>query len=274
MRARTIGRVVGTAVGLGAALWLLRAEDRRPLRSAGQPRARRQLTNLALGAGSLAMAGLVQTHVLTPLLARDTGRFGLVRTLPARLRPLAAFLLLDWAMYWWHRATHRVDALWRLHRVHHVDLGLDMSTAIRFHAIDQIVSAPMRIAMIVLIGPDARTHETWNRWFFANVLFHHTNVRLPYAAERWLSLVITTPAMHGIHHMARRDLSDANWTAGFSWWDRLHGSFRADLPANAVRIGIAGYAAPVDTVASLALPAASTADDWPPGTDEPTAIAR
>ena len=256
---RLLRYAVSAAVAVSA-VCLIFAEDRRPLRQATQPRARRQLDNLVLGASSLATAGMMQRSVLEPLL--DARRSGLTACLPPAIQPFAAFLLLDWAMYWWHRWTHEVDALWRLHRVHHVDRDLDMSTAIRFHFVDQLVSLPMRAAMILIISPDKRTHALWNRFFFASVLFHHTNVRLPPSWERILSLLLTTPRMHGIHHMARRDATDSNWTSGFSLWDRVHGSFRLDLPDEAIPIGVPGYPDQIGTLASLKLPENGTSGDW------------
>lgn len=243
---------------------MLRAEDRRPLRRARLPRARRQLTNLTLGAGSLAAANLVQRAVIEPLLARDAGRTGLARLLPPRARGVAAFLVLDWMMYWWHRATHQLDPLWRLHRVHHVDMDLDMSTALRFHALDQLVSAPMRALMIVVSGADARSHGAWNAFFFASVLFHHSNIRLPRRFDCIVALVLTSPRMHGIHHMARRDATDSNWTSGLSFWDRLHGTFRLGPSPEALAIGVPAYAEDMRAGALMSLPftGGDAASDW------------
>lgn len=256
-----------SALLMGAAtamlIWTLRQEDHSPLRQTALPRSRRQATNLILGIGSLLMAGRIQRALLTPLFDRRTERRGVVQSLPARWRRVAAFLLLDWSIYWWHRASHRIPPLWRLHRVHHVDLDLDMSTAIRFHFAEQLLSAPVRAAMILLIGPDARTHALWNRFFFASILFHHANIRLPATMDRILSLLLTTPRMHGIHHMARRDLTDSNWTSGLSLWDRLHGSFRADVAPDAVRVGVPAYTADLGSPDLLMLPmAAPSAADW------------
>ena len=264
-RLRALGTAAAVAAGAFALVALLRREDRKPLRMPRQPRARRQLDNIVLGAGSLLVAGAVQNYALAPLLARDAGRFGAVRFLAPCLRPLAGFLTLDWAMYWWHRWTHVHEPLWRFHRVHHVDLDLDMSTAIRFHAVDQAISAPMRMAMIVVLGPDARTHDVWNRFFFLSVLFHHANIRLPCRWERRLALFLTTPRMHGIHHMARPEATDSNWSSGISLWDRLHGSFRLDMRADAVRMGVAAYAHRLNVRQSLYLPMADTRGDWDVG---------
>lgn len=268
--------LAAAAMGASAAALfalVLREEDRRPLRSPRRARALRQMNNVILGGGSLMAAAAVHRMALAPLLSKDAGQWGLVRLLPRRWRPVVGFLALDWAMYWWHRWAHLVPALWRLHRVHHVDLDLDVSTALRFHAVDQLVSAPMRMAMIVLIGPDAKTHAMWSRFFFASVLFHHANIRLPRRLEARLETVLTTPRMHGIHHMARRDATDSNWSSGISLWDRLHGSYRRDLGANAFRMGVAGYPDDISLGTALRLPLYETRDDWETGTGPAAASA-
>ena len=146
--------------------------------------------------------------------------------------------------------------------MHHVDLDLDTSTALRFHFVDQLVSAPMRAAMVVLVGPDEKTHARWNTFFFASVLFHHANVRLPRALEDRLALVLTTPRMHGIHHMARKDATDSNWTSGISLWDRLHGTFRNDLGDEELPIGVPAYSAALGISTALRLPREPVEGDW------------
>jgi sterol desaturase/sphingolipid hydroxylase (fatty acid hydroxylase superfamily) len=255
--------LAGLAVA-AAGVTLLRAEDRRPLRRAAEPRPRRQLTNLALGAGSLAAAAAMQRMAVQPLLDSGRWRGGIAARLPLPrpMRDIAAFLALDYAMFLWHIATHRVGLLWRLHRVHHVDLDLDVTTALRFHFADQLVSVPARVAMVLLVGPRPRIHAAWNAFFFLSILFHHANVRLPRRLEHALAHVLTTPRMHGIHHMARRDATDSNWTSGFSFWDRLHGTFRLDLERGALPIGVPAYPVPVRTLEALALPLRSASGDW------------
>ena len=94
------------------------------------------------------------------------------------------------------------------------------------------------------------------------MLFHHANIRIPERLERRLALLLTTPRMHGIHHMARRDATDSNWSSGISLWDRLHGTFRLDLAPDAIRIGVAAYETDMGARDLLRLPASSPADDW------------
>ena len=151
---------------------------------------------------------------------------------------VVAFLLMDYTYYLWHVATHKVPFLWRFHRVHHLDPDLDMNTAVRFHALDMLVSTPMRMLQVRISGADPETHGIWRGFFMVSVLFHHSNLRLPAGIDRALSTVITTPRMHGIHHSQRLDEMDSNWSSGISIWDRLHGTYRADVPQGAITIGV------------------------------------
>lgn len=234
---------------------LLVAERLRPRRVRTQAEPRRSATNGALGAMSLAVVAGVQRPLATRLAARvATRRLGLAQALggPVWLRDLAAMLLLDWTNYHWHVATHRVAWLWRLHLVHHIDLDMDASTALRFHAADMLVSVPLRLAQVRLLGVSPRALEVWEGFFFASVLFHHADIDLPFDAP--LSWLLTTPGMHDIHHRADLAASDSNFSAGLSFWDRLHGTYSAVLPA--VPIGVPGYRDPalMGFIEALAMP--------------------
>jgi sterol desaturase/sphingolipid hydroxylase (fatty acid hydroxylase superfamily) len=153
-----------------------------------------------------------------------------------------------------------------LHLVHHLDLDLDSSTALRFHAADMAISIPYRLAQVALIGTSPRALRLWQGWFFLSVLFHHSNVRLPVELERRAARLFTTPRMHGIHHSAVQEETDSNWSSGLSLWDHLHGTFRFDEPGPDARIGIPAYRSPdeVRLLASLALPFSSQRDAWAP----------
>lgn len=264
-----------TALGL-AALALLVAERRHPLRKPSHSGPGRTATNLALGALSMATVALVEAPLTRPLAARaERRRAGLVQRLPLPgwARDAAAVLLMDYSIYGWHVATHRVPALWRLHLVHHIDLDLDATTALRFHAADMAVSAPFRAAQVAVIGVSPRALRLWQGWFFLSVLFHHSNLRLPERIERLLARIITTPQMHGIHHGAVRDQTDSNWSSGLAIWDHLHRTFRLDVP-DAVTIGVPGYRDARETrlLLSLTMPFAQERDAWSPPGRKPTAM--
>lgn len=258
----------GGALLAVAAAAIFAGEKRRPLRPSGQAEPARTVRNLLLGAMSLAVVASVENPIVRRLAARvERRRWGLVQRLPlpAGARDALAVLLMDYTIYLWHVGTHRIPFLWRFHLVHHLDLDMDSSTALRFHAADMAISTPYRAAQVVLIGASPRALEIWQRWFFASVLFHHSNLRLPARLEQALALALTTPRMHGIHHSAERDRTDSNWSSGLSVWDRLHGTFRLDaIPAP--EIGVPAYRDPADARLgpALALPFVRQRDAWTP----------
>ena len=205
---RSTGRLeiaTAAAVAVGA-LAILVAERRRRCGARTQSEPRRELQNLVLGAGCALMVSLAETPVVEPLARRaerGTPRTGAeAARAPPWARDLLGVVLMDYTFYLWHVLTHKVPALWRLHLVHHVDLDLDASTAVRFHAVDMLVSAPWRYAQVALIGLSPAGVRLWRAFFFLSILFHHSNLRLPERWERRLAWVLTTPRMHGIHHSA------------------------------------------------------------------------
>jgi sterol desaturase/sphingolipid hydroxylase (fatty acid hydroxylase superfamily) len=125
-----------------------------------------------------------------------------------------------------------------------VDLDLDASTAVRFHFGELSLSTPWRAAQVRLIGVRPDVLHTWQRLLLLSILFHHSNLRLPRTFERLLSWIVVTPRLHGIHHSAQRDEMNTNWSSGLAIWDRLHGTFRDDVPQSAIRIGVSGYDTP------------------------------
>lgn len=259
--------MAGAALIGMAALAILIGERAAPLRQPSRPRTRRTATNVALGALSMATVSLIESPMTRPLARRaEKGGTGLAQYLPAPgwMRDIAAVLLMDYTVYLWHVATHKVPLLWRFHLVHHDDLDLDASTAIRFHFVDMAISAPYRAAQVALLGVSPRALDIWQSWFFFSVLFHHSNLALPERAERRLARLITTPRMHGIHHSAVKAETDSNWSSGFALWDHLHGTFRLDVPQDDIVIGVPAYRDPDELGLrdSLALPFVAQRDAW------------
>jgi sterol desaturase/sphingolipid hydroxylase (fatty acid hydroxylase superfamily) len=175
--------------------------------------------------------------------AVEQRRFGLLQQvrLPPVVRDLAAVVLMDYALYAWHVLTHRVPALWRFHVVHHADLDMDTTTAIRFHFAEMAVSVPYRAAQVGLLGVGPRALSMWQTFLFVSILFHHSNLRLPLWLERPLSAFIVTPRMHTVHHSIVEDEVDSNWSSGFTVWDWLHGTLRRDIREHEVDIGVAAF---------------------------------
>src|SRR5262249_1977714 len=158
--------------------------------------------NVAVSALNLLFVRALELPLLLPLASlageRHWGVLGLV-ALPAPVAVAVAFLLFDYTLYLWHVLTHRVPALWRLHVVHHVDLDLDASTALRFHFAEIAVSIGWRAAQVVAIGASPIVLTTWQTALLLSTMFHHANVALPLALERRLVHLVVTPRMHGIH---------------------------------------------------------------------------
>lgn len=229
---------------------LLLAERLRPKRARTQKEPQRTARNLVLGAGAVAVIAGVQRPLAMALAGQVERRGqGLAQRLPPGVRDVAAMLLLDWSMYHWHVATHRVPWLWRLHRVHHVDADMDATTALRFHVFDQLLSVPLRLAQVRVFGVGPRALALWEGFFGASVLFHHADLDLPF--DREMSWLLTTPGMHDVHHRADTASLDSNYSAGLSLWDRLHGTFADTAPD--VPIGLVG-GGPQGLAAALLMP--------------------
>ena len=171
---------------------------------------------------------------------------GFMAAQPLWLQFLEIVVVTDLTQYWVHRVFHRVPALWRFHAVHHVDLDLDASTAVRFHFGELTISVPWRAMQVACIGVSPRDLKLWQQALLVSVLFHHSNVRLPVRLERGLARLVMTPRLHGIHHANRQAIRDANWSSGLTVWDWLHGTLRTDVPQEAIVIGVESCRGPGD----------------------------
>ena len=147
-------------------------------------------------------------------------------------------------MYLWHIVVHRVPWLWRFHLVHHVDLDLDATTGLRFHAGELAASIPWRATQVIVLGVSPTTLTLWQSLTLVSVLFHHSNTRLSDRMERALSWIVTTPRMHAIHHSVDPVQLQSNFSSGLAVWDRLHRTARFDAAAGDVAVGVQGFLEP------------------------------
>ena len=251
----------------GAFLLLLAAETMAPLRKTREPKLRRLGRNLAVAGLSAATIELLQIPILLPVSRWAAAHeFGLLRALPLSgpVRTVAAVVLLDYTLWYWHFANHRIPLLWRFHSVHHVDRDMDVSTGVRFHFGELGLSLLYRSAQVALLGIDPAALVIWQSLLFGSVLFHHSNLRLPAGLERVLVRFVVTPRMHGIHHSNYRNETDSNWSSLLSVWDFLHRTALLDVPQGSVTIGVPAYDRPerVTLGKILALPFAPHRDDW------------
>ncbi|WP_247236782.1 sterol desaturase family protein [Telluribacter sp. SYSU D00476] len=161
-----------------------------------------------------------------------------VLRLPSPLSSILSFLLLDYGSYRWHKLNHRLPFLWRFHQVHHADLDLDVTTALRFHFGEVLISVLYRGGWALLVGATPRQVLVYEVIFEGATNFHHTNLKLPEKVDRSLTNFIVTPRMHGIHHSVVRQETDSNYSVVCTLWDRLHGTLRLDIPQEQINIGV------------------------------------
>ncbi len=228
----------------GAFIALYICERRRPLRKQIESPEVEAARNLAI-AGA---AGLAMNFIEKPVARRLTEfaerkRFGILKIfqLPKILETIFAVVLLDYTLYLWHVLTHKSEFLWRFHKIHHADLDLTASTAIRFHFGEISMSVLFRAGQILLIGVSPSAYKIWQNALFLSVFFHHSNLKLPENFEKKLQKFIVTPRLHGIHHSKIERERDSNWSSGLSAWDFLHGTFRNDVPQSEIVIGIENF---------------------------------
>ncbi|OUJ73215.1 sterol desaturase family protein [Hymenobacter crusticola] len=225
----------------------------RPLRRRTRPRGKRWPVNVGLAAPSLVGMRLTLLPAmvgLTQLAARQ--RWGLHRLrLPEPVRLLAELLVLDYVAYSWHRLLH-APFLWRFHRVHHIDLDMDLSTGWRFHAGEMLASIPYRGGVTALVGVRPGTLLAYEVVFEACTAFHHSNWRLPITLERRLTHFFVTPRVHGIHHSVVHRETQSNFGVVLTLWDRLHRTWRVNVPQQELTIGVPAHPDPAeDTVSHL-----------------------
>ncbi len=157
-------------------------------------------------------------------------------------------ILLDLAIYLQHVLVHAVPALWRLHRMHHADLELDVTSGARFHPIEILLSMALKMMVIVALGPPAVAVLVFEVLLNATAMFNHSNVHIPERLDRVLRLFLVTPDMHRIHHSVVARETNSNFGFNLSWWDRLLGTYRADPESGqlGLTIGVSDFRDPAE----------------------------
>ncbi len=235
------------AVFASMLLWELLAPRRRLTLS----RLARWPSNLGIFALNTALVriGLPTAAVGFAVFAAERG-WGLLNivTPPAWLALPLAVVLLDLAIYLQHLAFHAVPVCWRLHRMHHADQDVDVTTAARFHPIEILLSMGLKFLVIVALGAPALAVLVFEVVLNGMAMFNHGNVRLPARLERALRMLVVTPDMHRVHHSAAAPETNSNFGFNLSVWDRLFGTYRARPAAGHadMTIGLERFRAPRD----------------------------
>ena len=208
------------------ALW----ELLNPRRALGTSKKMRWFNNLAI-----VLLDTVIVRLLFPLvpmsmalLAQERG-WGLFNNLgvPYLLEVTVAVIVLDFVIYLQHVLFHAVPLLWRFHMVHHADLDLDVTSGVRFHPIEIILSMGIKLAAVGSLGLPALAVFIFEILLNGTSMFNHSNVFIPLKLDRIIRLLIVTPDMHRVHHSVILRETDSNYGFTLSWWDRILGTYRA-----------------------------------------------
>ncbi len=235
------------AVFAAVAVWEL-AAPRRNLLYARRSRWPHNLGLLLIDAIVLRVLGL--GAAIGAALAAEERGWGFLNlvSLPSWGAFLIGVVLLDLVIYFQHVMFHAVPTLWRLHRVHHADQDFDVTTGIRFHPIEILISTVIKCAAVAAIGASSLVVLVFEMLLNATAMFNHANASVPGRAEGWLRWLVVTPDMHRVHHSVLYDESSSNFGFNLPWWDRLFGTYRAQprLGHDAMTIGVDAFRSPED----------------------------
>ncbi|WP_244500080.1 sterol desaturase family protein [Methyloceanibacter superfactus] len=205
-----------------------------PKRALIASKGRRWLTNVGISVTAafllrLMAATAVPVAAIAAAFYAQRHGIGLLNTVawPAWLKIVIALVVLDLAIWAQHLASHKIPILWRLHRVHHADRDIDVTTAIRFHPVEIALSMLWKIVVVVPLGASPLAVFLFEVILNACAMFNHANVALPGWIDRPLRLLIVTPDMHRVHHSVLRREHDSNYGFNLSLWDRLFRTYTA-----------------------------------------------
>jgi sterol desaturase/sphingolipid hydroxylase (fatty acid hydroxylase superfamily) len=217
-----------------------------PRRVLTASKSKRWVSNLAI----IALNPL-SVHLVFPILPVGMAllaaerNWGLLNNLnlPFWLETAIGVAALDLTIYFQHVLHHAVPLLWRLHMVHHADLDYDLTTGLRFHPIEILVSMALKLSAVTALGPSALAVLIFEITLNATAMFNHSNTSIPVAIDRLLRLAVVTPDMHRVHHSVVMKETNSNYGFAFPWWDRLFGTYK-DQPIhghNQMTIGLSQF---------------------------------
>lgn len=246
-------------IGVGGLVLLLLFESLRPFRRPSEERWRRYAINLFIaGSNALLLSVLLGGLIVAVYHSFERQGIGLLRAvgIGGWGGVAVTVVLLDGVTYGWHRAYHGVPLLWRLHRVHHSDQEVDVTTSGRFHLTEMVLSAIFRLGVIALLGASVDSVVIFEIVFGIFNQLEHSNLRIPEPFETWLRWVVVTPALHRIHHSQIPQHTNSDYGTIFSFWDRLFRTYRFTEDQRALVLGLPEYPRPSDVTVGkiLAMP--------------------
>jgi sterol desaturase/sphingolipid hydroxylase (fatty acid hydroxylase superfamily) len=200
------------------------------------PRRRREIPRLVRWSNNLGVVAIdtLLLRLTFPVVAvglaltaeeRGWGLFNAI-DVPAWAAFVVSVLTLDLAIYLQHVMFHAVPALWRLHRMHHADLEFDVTTGLRFHPVEILLSMGIKLTVVAALGPPAVAVLVFEVLLNATAMFNHSNICIPVPIDRLLRLIVVTPDMHRVHHSIHPSETNSNFGFNLPWWDRLLGTYR------------------------------------------------
>ncbi len=254
------------------------SERRAPRRPLSLSKPKRWLSNLGL-----VVVDTIVVRLLVPATAIGMAAFvtrqgwGILNRwfLPDWVRIVAAVIALDFVIYLQHVMFHSLPVLWRFHMIHHADQDIDVTTGLRFHPVEILISMGIKIGAIVLIGATPAGVLIFEILLNACAMFNHSNVKLPLEVDRWLRLLLVTPDQHRVHHSVLRPETNSNYGFNLPWWDRLCGTYRAQPAAGheGMTIGLNQFRTPEVARLSwiLHIPFTGKTGEYPINAGEPQA---
>lgn len=201
-----------------------------PQRQTYTPKTTRWIINLAMSVTNTMMLRIlfVSGAIGAAIVGEEEG-WGFLNTItwPGWVEVTVAILMLDLVVYGQHVLFHKVPFLWRVHRVHHSDVECDVTTGVRFHPIEIIISMFIKIVAITELGASPSAVLIFEVLLNATAMFNHSNVRIPSRVDRLLRWVVVTPDMHRVHHSVIAQETDRNFGFNVPWWDRLFTTYQS-----------------------------------------------
>lgn len=230
MSAFMIAHAAPIKLAVTAVLLLALAMAQRLVPTRGDASLVRWRVNVSMIAVSTIMTRLLlpvsTTAVAVWARARGLGLFNQTG-IPFALAFGSALVALDCAIYWQHRAFHGSALLWRVHRVHHTDIGFDASLGLRFHPFEILLSAVFKLGVVLVLGIAPVAVVAYELVLLCMSLFTHADVALPHRLDAVMRWLIVTPDWHRVHHSIHRTETDSNYGNWLSVWDRMFGTYIA-----------------------------------------------
>lgn len=197
-----------------------------------------ELYNLKLGLLNLIINFLPATALVNLLLLIEGNKIGLLQQmyLPPALNMITTVVLMDLWMYCWHRINHTVPLLWRFHRLHHTDVHMNTTTAVRFHTGELLLSTISKAAVYCVLGTSFINIAIYETLFFAAIVFHHSNMAVTERIDGWYRSLFSSPYMHRTHHSVKKEERNSNYGSVFSFWDRFFRTYHK--PQASVQFGV------------------------------------